>query len=552
MSTEIESRERDDRDTIRVLQAVSQPATIALALMPTLASGLISLRLESTQGKRLVAGLLVALGLSVFAGNAAAQPGTGTQSVYLGDAICSSCHGKEYDAYKKHGHSSMSVPTNGERPPDDRFPGGIALPELPINTATGQQMTWADVVEIFGNFKNGEGYLVRASDGKFVASGRVPTNSCIDCHDIPSQKHAKTPVASLQSESCAGCHHNFPAGYSPTCFKCHNTGYNPNGKQYGVLDGGWALNGIQCENCHGPAATMKIPDLQICRDCHSAGDPQFRVAFSAKSSVLIGSTGFTDHHAEGDEYRRSPHKDLGCIACHDPHRSVWHDEGGVKYAEKGIGNMCSKCHPNRVLGAMGQLGLECVDCHMPQISSNGNRANHLVRIGATPLAAGDNTYQADGGTWWNTDANGNSFLTLDLVCGNCHTDMTLSQMASYAKRIHHQSTYLDLWVDGSDGLQQVKKTQMVSVDFSVRANEKRGTLTDWWVLRRGVTGWSSWNGKKWVRGMKPWRKKFGLVDVPNQNVLNSKLPPGHYTFWVILNFADGTDEVAAVPLQVAK
>jgi hypothetical protein len=201
---------------------------------------------------------------------------------------------------------------------------------------------------------------------------------------------------------------------------------------------------------------------------------------------------------------------------------------------------------------MGQIGLKCVDCHMPKVSSNGNRANHLVSIGTTSLAAGDNTYQADGGTWWKTDTNGNSFLTLDLVCASCHANMTLPQMASYAKRIHHQSTYLDLWVNGSDGLQHVNKSQIVSVDFSVRANEKRGMLTDWWVLRRGVTGWSSWNGRKWVRGMKPWRKQFGLVDVPTQNILKSKLSPGHYTFWVNLNFADGTDEVAAVPLQVAK
>lgn len=111
---------------------------------------------------------------------------------------------------------------------------------------------------------------------------------------------------------------------------------------------------------------------------------------------------------------------------------------------------------------------------------------------------------------------------------------------------------LELRVNGADEFSQVKRTEVVSVDFSVRAGQKKGMLADWWILRAGPSGWSSWNGKKWVSGLKPWRKQSALVDVPSQNVLRSKLSSGYYAFWVVLHLADGAEDAVVVPLYVTK
>ena len=124
---------------------------------------------------------------------------------------------------------------------------------------------------------------------------------------------------------------------------------------------------------------------------------------------------FSASHSQGDEFAHSPHKDQTCVSCHDPHKSVWFEDGGVRYSEaEGPGNMCTRCHDKRIRGSMGEIGLECVDCHMPVASMKGSGATHLFRINATALAANDNTFQADGKTWWNTDQSGDASLTLDL------------------------------------------------------------------------------------------------------------------------------------------
>ena len=327
----------------------------------------------------------LALGL----GPLALGVGAATPQKYVGDQMCSVCHTDKYDTYIQHGHPWVEVHTGGQEPGPDLFgfaSVGVGLPTLPAT------MAWTDVMAILGNFKDGQGYLIRSSDGKRV--------------DV------KTGAAS-----------NYPAN----CFKCHNpTGYTPTGNVYGIP--GWTngspaldpnkipIQGVQCEHCHGPAATMTLPDKQICRDCHSSGDSKFRIPFNAADQI------FANHHPEGDEYRRSPHKDIGCAACHDPHKSVWHDQGGVRFADNGIDMMCTGCHqqdnpsyPNAskvvIRGTMGEIGLQCLDCHMPEISGAGERASHLFKINPANLAAKNNivVQNNDSGKptqyWANADGN---------------------------------------------------------------------------------------------------------------------------------------------------
>lgn len=464
--------------------------------------------------------LVLGLGLLALGGNAAAQEVAAFgPKTYVGYEICGACHLEQYESYINHGHATMLVQTAGETPPADLYPWGVSLPTLP----TGKK--WSDIEYIVGNFKSGTGRFV-GLDGKYINA-------------------------------------NGTTGSNYSCGRCHTTGYSATGNQKNhsgaVMPGAvgtWALENIQCEVCHGPAGAMAIPTVKPCQGCHGSGEPKGRLQFNP-------ATGYFPARS-GDEFDHSPHKDMNCALCHDPHRSVWHEDGGVKYAEgEDVGRMCTGCHqkthpdlPNakkvRLRGAMGEIGLECIECHMPYVSHNGAGAGHVWRISTDPIAAADNTYPADGKTWWNEDANGESFLTLDMVCTECHENMTLEQMANGAKTIHRTTELLDLTVNGDDRLQVLKTTDVVSVAFSVDAGEREGMKADWWVMVQGPRGWSSWDGKKWKSGLRAWRKQVALADVPEQRVLTTKLAAGHYTYWVGIYPTDGSQNIVSVPVYVTK
>jgi hypothetical protein len=300
---------------------------------------------------------------------------------------------------------------------------------------------------------------------------------------------------------------------------------------------------------------MSATPVKLCQSCHTAGDAQVRLQFSlAKTGEPAGV--FSGHHPQGDEFSHSPHNTGTCYMCHDPHKSVWNASpadplnDGVLYAEDaGRGNMCQHCHNKKVRGAMGPgdqnnpgIDLECTECHMPIASEGTAGANvgagssHIFRIDTTGLSAAQNTSKPDssGKTWWNTP-NGDASLTVDLVCTQCHTNMTLAQMTSAAKSIHRAPGLVDLTVNGSDGAVMADKANPVSVDFSVLTDATTaGVKADWWINCNGPKGLSSWNGTKWVSGNSAWRKGYALPaagTLMQQNVFDAMLTPGYpYTY----------------------
>ena len=490
-----------------------------------------------------------------------------TPSGWIDAANCAECHTAEYLDWAEHGHAWMQIHTNGSTPNADLFaPVGQALPILPMATnwpTTGQttQITWADVVDIFGHFRDGEGDLL-LTNGRYIAAGATGTVG----NQMPGR-----------------------------CNKCHNTGgdANVNG-QYGnpLILGTWKLNGIQCDQCHrkvngSNVDHMAIPDIQVCRDCHSSGidtgkyvtgnDPNNPDA--AKFGFRIASSNginFTGHHGEGDEYRRSPHQDIGCAACHDPHKSVWHDKGGVRFAEEqgGEGNMCKQCHIDiRIRGSMGEMGMECIDCHMPETSAFvvadnvGHRRTHIFKINSAAVRADNgqpntepnnwlaqkNDSNANGRYWMNYDGTtgaGETFITLDMVCKECHENMSLDQMSSYAKYIHREPGLVDVTANGVDKLLVAKPTTTVGVQYTVYPDERVGMSSEMWVLSQGPKGWTYWNGSAWKRGMKAWKTaplKEETVKLPKV-----RLAKGGYSYWVEAFPADGSEEVDTVSVYVSK
>ena len=106
------------------------------------------------------------------------------------------------------------------------------------------------------------------------------------------------------------------------CGPCHMTGYSDQGNQDGLegMIGTWAFDGIQCEECHGPASnhteSLSASDIKVdtaalsCGKCHIRGD----------SASIPASGGFIKHHEQYNELLQSPHKNMECVACHDPHK----------------------------------------------------------------------------------------------------------------------------------------------------------------------------------------------------------------------------------------
>ena len=179
-------------------------------------------------------------------------------------------------------------------------------------------------------------------------------------------------------------------------------------------------------------------------------------------------------------------RNMGCVGCHDPHMSVWKDKGGVKTIsytgeEHSIGNMCLNCHyDKRIRGSMGEIGMECIDCHMPESSAAGHRHTHLFRINTAPLDSANNWKEEKNDSnavrkyWMNYDGTtgaGDSFITVDMACGECHQNRTMEQLSRAAKYIHREPGLVDLTINGGDNLQVVTKTKRLSVDFAVYPEE---------------------------------------------------------------------------------
>ncbi|NOX56746.1 MAG: hypothetical protein GXP27_20350 [Planctomycetes bacterium] len=457
---------------------------------------------------------VMTFGVAVLGGPALAQNG------YIGDDTCKICHQDLYDSYMQSGHPWMLVPTNRQQPAADLYPHGVPLPELP------QGVTWDQVDYIFGNFSSGHGYVVGTN-----AEG---TQGIVLNRGFP---------------------YNF-------CVRCHTTGYDPTGGPTNGITGSWVQNGIRCEGCHGPGEQHATsfggnpPDLNearaVCANCHYAGTDVERIDFTPPEPDQEGFGSF-GHHPQAEQLLRSPHKNGDCSWCHDPHKSTFFPEEG------GVIKHCTDCHDAKqhpLPPAMAHV--DCVECHMTE--GGGHRHIHLFQIMTQPIAAADNVYvdETDQKTYWNVDANGNAFLTLDLVCLTCHNGqeafaMTLEEAAAEAQGIHVPTVLtVDIKVNGQDDFLLVQQDQQVSVDASVAPGASQNVPATWWILASTNFGWFYWDPifDGWLPGLYPSLVDFGVFEVQDYNLYNDTLPPGTYSFWLAVFANDGAMDVDVVPVYV--
>ncbi|NOX56745.1 MAG: hypothetical protein GXP27_20345, partial [Planctomycetes bacterium] len=404
---------------------------------------------------------------------------------------------------------------------------------------------WADVEYIIGNFfwkarfVKRDGFIYTGDDAQF----NIATQQFVAYHSGEVKPY--------------------------NCGRCHTTGYDPNGNQGGLegIVGTWAQPGVRCEACHGPGSdhvqsfgATPPPGGKDCDDCHYR-DEQFRIPWKG---------GFERHHQQAEDLSHSPHRNLQCTQCHNPHRSTVYDDGGMIAA-------CGDCHPgnaaNNFYVIPGMEAVECDHCHMAKMAKSavavnqyrGDIHSHLFRIMTQPIAAADNTYQVDGTTFWNVDANGDGRITVDYACLSCHIGaegqpipahvMTLEEAAAAAQGIHNVGVAeltVDIKVNELDDFAMLQQNQPVSVDASVLPGASDGVPATWWIVASTSFGWYYWNPifDTWLPGLYPSLVDFAVFEVNDYNLYNDTLPPGYYTFWFAVFANDGAMDIDVVPVYV--
>jgi hypothetical protein len=178
------------------------------------------------------------------------------------------------------------------------------------------------------------------------------------------------------------------------CFACHSTG----GSEALQIRFEAMTPGVQCENCHGPAAShvqaMKTGDAKravppklakltseemsdACGRCHRTWS---QIALEGPHDIR--NIRFQPYRLVSSKCYDSADARISCAACHDPHRNV--ETRASAYDAK-----CLACHsvPARQQGRAAKVckrGTEnCSSCHMPKLDLPGAHhqfTDHNIRI----------------------------------------------------------------------------------------------------------------------------------------------------------------------------
>ena len=164
------------------------------------------------------------------------------------------------------------------------------------------------------------------------------------------------------------------------CFACHATG---------SADVAKLTPGVQCENCHGPAAShvathTSMPKLaklsaeemsEACGRCHRTWS---QIALDGPRDIR--NVRFQPYRLTNSKCYDSSDARISCAACHDPHRDV--ETKSSAYDAK-----CAACHnatsTQRAAKLCKVAKQDCSSCHMPKLELPGAHhkfTDHNIRI----------------------------------------------------------------------------------------------------------------------------------------------------------------------------
>jgi len=346
---------------------------------------------------------------------------------YAGSAKCEACHQEIYANYRQSGHPFKIQKVTGGPPvyPRGTSPG---VPDPP------QGMTWNDITYVIGGY----GWKARFMDKE----GYILTGPEDRQYNLLNENLGLKP-------GWAGYSAKTAPRKPYTCGACHTTGWNKTSKdgphQDGLpgIHGTWASPGVTCEACHGPGAAhatspgvAKLSSKPNCDNCHVRGDVTKIDAFK----------GMIRHHEQYEDLLSSPHRQIGCLACHDPHLSTKYSRGGFK----GQTATCIMCHETTKVVLAPELHWSCIDCHMPYAAKSavsrkiaykggsvpkGDIRSHIHRINDDPTWS----MFTDDGKYVRTDDELRAYLTVDFACLSCHTGKDKAWAVANAKRIHGEA-----------------------------------------------------------------------------------------------------------------
>ncbi|MFH0778377.1 MAG: multiheme c-type cytochrome [Candidatus Eisenbacteria bacterium] len=328
---------------------------------------------------------------------------------YVGSSACQACHPDVYAKFVQTGHSLILSPASQASEPG-HYPFAD-LPGPPVGRS------WSDVSYVIGGFW----WKVLFVDNQ----GRVITGNQAQ-YNVQSRRWVAFESGSVVPYDCGSC---------------HTTGYRYEGHQGGMegVAGTWALDGVQCERCHGPgskhAEDPYVSPLRIdrsvllCGECHSSGNV----------SLIPASGGFTGYHQEYNEMHATKKISFACVDCHDPHVSV-HESSPT--GSSAIRTSCMVCHFREAAAYAASdlphfdLGtIDCMECHMPYAGKvaegqlpryRGDVRSHLFRINTAATAT---MFTSDG-------KYANGYITLEFACLRCHLSKTREWAGENAPRVH--------------------------------------------------------------------------------------------------------------------
>lgn len=322
---------------------------------------------------------------------------------YTGSQTCFKCHENQYNTFIVSGHPYKLMKAEQAKFRPIPLPPGY---------------NWDDISYVIGGAYKKSRYIDK--QGYIITAAK-------DGSDLKTQYNLETGTWSFY-------HKGEKKPY--TCGKCHTTGFKASGNQGDLpgIKGTWFAEGIQCEACHGPGSEhVKNGDkskIQIdksasaCGKCHSRG----------KLDTIPSKKGFIRHHEQYNEILASPHKNISCVVCHDPHKRV----------QFSIKKTCENCHTTKSRefknSIMQKAGVICIDCHLPRATKSavaatdfeGDIRTHLFYINTDPQAK--QFYEVMEGDKKKTYSN--KYVTLDFACLNCHKNKSRKWAAKYTKNIH--------------------------------------------------------------------------------------------------------------------
>jgi hypothetical protein len=342
-----------------------------------------------------------------------ARPGV----AYVGDEKCARCHAEIAAAYRNHpmGRSLAPVGSGGPGPP--------------VGAAAGLPF---DSKGVKYDVERRDGRVIHKASRKGPDGGRFAEVEAEVSYALGSGTRGiaylierdgflyQSPIAWFAQEGHWGIspgfgefatRPNFERLIRPDCLFCHANQFRPvdgtaNRYEAPILRG----HAIGCERCHGPGAlhveqaapstgadpTIVNPaDLSpalresVCQQCHLQGSYRFPRAgrepldyrpglplhrFLAVFLMKKGERGKFEAvgHVEQMETSRcylASGGELGCISCHDPHRTPPPAEKAAYYRGR-----CLECHERRGCALAAEErrnrgpGEDCVACHMPRLA----------------------------------------------------------------------------------------------------------------------------------------------------------------------------------------